>query len=143
MLCSVGMLASLDRELLGGQPERVEPRGVEHVVAVHPQVASVDVAADVAERMADMQLVPAGVGEHVVEEELRPAADPLEPVAQAAHRVWRVEGAFALPAVLPGPLDAPGQGGGVPEWWDVLRLGHAGSSSLAVAREGAERPSHA
>src|SRR6266542_5880528 len=94
------MLAGLDRVLLGGQAERVEPHGVQHVVASHPQVAPVDVAADISQWMADVQLVAAGVGKHVVQEEFRPVPHLLETIAQCADRIRRVECALALPAVL-------------------------------------------
>ena len=75
------VLAGLHGVLLGGQAERVEAHRVQHVVAGHAHVARVDVGADEAERMADMQPVAGRVREHVEHEQLRPAGHLVEPVA--------------------------------------------------------------
>jgi hypothetical protein len=113
------VLAGGDRVLLGGQPEGVEAHGVEQVVAGHPQVAAVDVGADVAERVADVQPVAARVREHVIDEVAGPLGHGVEAVAQRPDRVGRVEGALTLPAVLPCQLDPLGQRGRVAKRRDL------------------------
>ena len=45
-----------------GEPEGVVAHRVQHVVAVHAHEAGVDVGADVAERVADVQPAPLGYG---------------------------------------------------------------------------------
>ncbi len=59
------VLAGLNRVLFGRQTVGVEPHGVQDVEAVEPFVTRVDVARDVAQRMADMQARARRVGEHV------------------------------------------------------------------------------
>lgn len=54
------MGTGLHRVLLGGQPERVEPQGVQHVGTAHPVKARIDVGRDVSERMSDVQAVARG-----------------------------------------------------------------------------------
>ena len=83
--------AGLHRVLLGGQAEGVEPQGVQHVTAVHPEVAGVDVGGDVAERVPDVQSLTRRIREHVLDEQLVlrvPARRPPEP---ATHRVGHIE----------------------------------------------------
>ena len=65
-----GVLSRLDGVLLGGQPERVEPHGVQDVAAGHPLEPSVDVGADEPERVPDVQPGPRRIREHVVQEQL-------------------------------------------------------------------------
>ncbi len=113
-----GVLAVLDRVLLGRQAEGVEAHRVQHVAAVHPLVAGVDVGADEAQRVADVQPAATGVREHVEHVELRPVGHPVEPVGQQTARVGRLERALGLPPGLPLELDLAGQRGVVP----VLRL---------------------
>ena len=76
------MLAGLDRILLGRQPEGVVPHRVEHVPAAHAHEPGVDVGADVAERMPDVQPRTARVREHVVDVELGSLRDLLEALPQ-------------------------------------------------------------
>ena len=59
------MLSCLYGILLGRQSVGIVAHGVQHVEALLPLVAGVDVAGDVAQRMAHMQTRPAGIGEHV------------------------------------------------------------------------------
>ena len=54
------VLAGLDRVLLGGQAEGVEAHRVQHVVSGHALEAGVDVGADEAERVTDVQAAPDG-----------------------------------------------------------------------------------
>ena len=83
-------------------------------MAGHPQVAGVDVGADVAERVARRGgPTPRGVREHVEHVELGPVGHRVEPVGQGPDGVGRVEGALGLPAVLPPLLDLLGERGGV------------------------------
>ena len=77
------VLAGLHRVLLGREAERVVAHRVQHVVAVHAHEAGVDVGADVAERVADVQAGAARVREHVEHEELAPVGDGVEPVGSA------------------------------------------------------------
>ena len=109
------VLPGLDGVLLGGQAEGVVAHRVQDVVAVHAVEPAGDVGAQVAQRVADVQPGTRGVREHVHHEELGPVGDLLEARAQPAGRVRRVEGALALPAVLPAELDlrapAPGCSG--------------------------------
>ena len=60
-----GVLASLNRILLGGQSERVPAHRVQHVETTHPLVPRNNVRRRVALGMADVQAAPAGVREHV------------------------------------------------------------------------------
>ena len=62
--------AGLHRVLLGGQTERVETQCVQHIATQHPEVAGVDIGGDVAERMADVQTLARGIGEHVLHKHL-------------------------------------------------------------------------
>ena len=59
------MLAGLHGVLLGRQAEGVVAHRVKDIESLEPLVARVDVRGDVAQRMADMQACPRGVGEHV------------------------------------------------------------------------------
>ena len=96
------VLASGDGVLLGGQTEGVVAHRVQDVPASHPGETGDDVGGDVAQRVAHVQALAGGVGEHVQQEELllvRPGA------GQSADGVVGVEGALGLPAVLPGGLD--------------------------------------
>ena len=60
-----GMLPGLDGILLGGETEGVVTHRVQDVEALQPFVAAVDVAGNVAQRMAHMQPGPGGVRKHV------------------------------------------------------------------------------
>ena len=53
----------LDRIVLRGQPERVPPHGIEHVVALHPSLSSHNVKRRVRTRMSYMKPLPRGVRE--------------------------------------------------------------------------------
>ena len=79
------VLAGLHRVLLGRQAEGVEAHRVQHVVAGHPLVAGEHVGADVAERVADVQPVAAGVREHVQHVELRAVRPPSRSPRTAAR----------------------------------------------------------
>src|SRR5690606_14975363 len=103
------VLARLHRVLLGGQAEGVVAHRVQDVEAQHPLVAGVDVGADVAQRVSDVQPRTAGVGEHVQHVQLGPVGDPVEAGAQVPDRVGRVVRALPLPAVLPRRLDLLGE----------------------------------
>src|SRR4029453_14410618 len=90
------MLPVLDRELLGGQAECVEPHRVYDVVALHSQEARVDVGADVSDGGPYVEADAGRVGEKSQEHLLRPRR-----VEARLARVGRVEGLVALPVVLP------------------------------------------
>ena len=60
-----GMLAGLDRVLLGRQTEGIPAHRMQHVEAAHAFVAGEDVRRRVALRMADVQARAARIGEHV------------------------------------------------------------------------------
>ena len=109
------VLAGLHRVLLGRQPEGVEAHRVEHVVAGHPLVAGEHVGTDVPERVADVETVAAGVGEHVQDVELGPSGHLLVALGQQPGRVRRGEGVLPEPALLPAQLDLRGAGRVVPE----------------------------
>ena len=117
------VLARLHGVLLGGQTEGVVAHGVQHVVARHPQVAGVDVGADVAERVADVQPHAGRIGEHVEHVALGPISDPVEPLGQWARGVRCQERAFPLPTVLPVGFDLVGERGGVAVRRDVIGAG--------------------
>ena len=68
-----GVLASLDGILLGGQAIGVIAHGMQHVEALVALVARIDVACNVAQRMAHMQAGTTRIREHVKNVELRPA----------------------------------------------------------------------
>ncbi len=99
------VLPGLERVLLGRQPERVVPHRVEHVVARHALEARVDVGADVAEGMADVEPGAARVREHVEHVELRAVGDALVAVRQWTRGVRRPERPLLFPTVLPSLLD--------------------------------------
>ena len=107
------VLPRLDRVLLGGEPERVVAHRVEHVVAGHALEARVDVGADVAEGMADVQAGAARVREHVEHVQLRAVGDRVEPVCERAAGVRRPEGPLRFPVVLPPLFDLVGEPRGV------------------------------
>jgi len=62
--------AVLDGRVLGGQPEGVEPHGMQHVVAPHARLTSHRVPDGVVARMAHVQ-VAGGVREHLEDVPLR------------------------------------------------------------------------
>ena len=64
------VLSGLDGILLGGQSVGIVAHGVEDVEALLALVARVDVAGDVAQRVADVQTCSRGIGEHVEDVEL-------------------------------------------------------------------------
>ena len=99
------VLPRLERVLLGRQSERVVPHRVEHVVARHALEARVDVGADVAEGMADVEPCAARVREHVEHVELRSVGDALVAVRQGTGGVRRPERPLLFPTVLPSLLD--------------------------------------
>jgi hypothetical protein len=119
------VLAGVDGVLLGGQPEGVEAEGVQYVMPGHAQVPPEHVGADVAQRVTDVQPDAAGIGEEVDQVELGPPGHAAEPGRQGAvrervralgaGRVRGVEGALALPPVLPAQLDLVRQPRVVPE----------------------------
>ncbi len=89
-----GVLPGLDGVLLGGQAECVVTHGVQHVESLEPLVARIDVRGDVAQRMADVEPGPRGVGEHV------------EDVALGTRGVGGdAVGAALFPALLPFGFD--------------------------------------
>ncbi len=115
------VLAGLHRVLLGREAERIEPHRVQHVVTGHAQVAGVDVGADEAQRVPDVQPVAARVGEHVEHEGLRLASHRLESVGQGAGRVRGVVGAVGVPRGLPAGLDLVRDAAVVPVRRDIGR----------------------
>jgi hypothetical protein len=129
------VLARLERVLLGRQTERVVAHRVEHVVAGHPLEACVDVGADVAERVADVEAGPTGIREHVEHVELRAVGGLAEPVRQRSARVGRPERALVLPAVLPLLLDLAREARVVPVRRDVVgaRFGRFGHRAASVS----------
>ena len=102
------MLAGLAGVLLGGQTERVEAHGVQHVEAGHAFEPGVHVGGDVAERVADMQARPRGVREHVHDEELLAARNILRIVGKEARRIGGVMGPVGPPLGLPPGLEFVG-----------------------------------
>ena len=64
------VLSGLDGILLGGQSVGIVAHGVEDVEALLALVARVDVAGDVAQRVADVQTCSRGIGKHVEDVEL-------------------------------------------------------------------------
>ena len=114
------VLAGLDRVLLGGQAERVEPHRVQHVVAGHALEPGVHVGADEPQRVADVQAGAGRIGEHVEHEQLLAAGGRQVGVADRAGRVGRLEGVVVVPPVLPPQLDVLRQARRIAEGWDVL-----------------------
>jgi hypothetical protein len=109
------VLAGLHRELLGGQPERIESHRVQHVVAGHPLEAPVHIGADEAEGVADVQAGARRVREHVEHEQLLAARTDARRVGERTCRVRRLERAVRIPTVLPPRLQLLGQRRRVPE----------------------------
>ncbi len=109
------VLPGLDGVLLGGQAESVETHRVQHVVPGHALEAGVDVGADEAQRVADVQARPGRVREHVEHEQLLAALGHQLRVSQGAGRVGCLEGVVGVPPVLPAQLDVLGEGSRVPE----------------------------
>ena len=66
----LGVLTRLDGVLFGRQSVGIIAHRVEHIEALQPLVACIDVAGDVAQGMADVQSRTAGIGEHVEDIEL-------------------------------------------------------------------------
>ena len=66
------VLPRLDGILLGRQSIAVVAHGVEHIEALQPFVAGIDVAGNVAEGVTHMQSRTTGIGEHVQHVVLRP-----------------------------------------------------------------------
>ena len=126
------VLAGLHRVLLGGQAEGVVAHGVQDVVASHAHEPGVDVGADVAEGVADVQAGAARVREHVEHVELAAVGDLGEPARQRAGGVGRPEGAPGVPAVLPLRFDPVRERGVVAKRGRFGRggrgLGHARAS---------------
>jgi len=96
------VLVFADRGALGRQAEGVPAHRVEHVVALHPLLASDHVGRRVALGMADVEPRPGRVGEHVEDVVLRPAAKALRVVRGAESLVF-----------VPDPLPLRFDGGGV------------------------------
>ena len=63
--CLFRVLTCLDGVLLSRQSVGVVAHGVQHVIALQPLVAGIDVAGNVAERVSHMQTGTTGVREHV------------------------------------------------------------------------------
>ena len=108
------VLARLHRVLLRRQAERVVAHRVQDVLAAHAGEPGVDVGADVAERVADVETGPAGVREHVQDEERVASRDPLGALGEQAGGVRRPEGVLGVPPVLPAGLDVVRQARVVP-----------------------------
>ena len=51
--------------LFGRQSERVPAHRMHHAIAPHPTVAANDIRGGIPFRVADVQPIPAGIGEHV------------------------------------------------------------------------------
>ena len=59
------MLSGLDGILLGGKAESIVPHGMQNLKSLEPLVPGIDIAGDVAERMADMQTGPRRIWKHI------------------------------------------------------------------------------
>ena len=71
LFCRDGwMLTCLDGILLSRQTVGIVAHGVQHVVAVQPLVACIDIRCDISQRVSYVQTCTAGVGEHVQHIEL-------------------------------------------------------------------------
>ena len=124
-----GVLPGLDRVLLGRQPERVVPHGVQDVEALHPLPARDDVGADVADGVPDVEPRPGGVGEHVEHVVLGALR-----VEALVPRPGGAEGPVLQPVLLPAGLELArfvslthGEGGGA-------RTSPAGLEALRAQR---------
>jgi len=60
-----GVRACLNRVILGGEPEGIETHWMEDIVAVHTQVAAVDVGCGIALWVANMQTRSRWIGKHI------------------------------------------------------------------------------
>ena len=142
------MGAGLDGVLLGGQAEGVVAHRVQHVLAEHALVTGDHVGRDVAQRVADVQPRPRGVGEHVHDVHLLGRGGGgggglLERgggAAQLADGVVGVEGALLVPALLPAQLDLVRHRGRVPvgclaHGWIVLRRISAAGAARQWVRQ--------
>ena len=109
----------------------------------HPLVPGVDVGADVAERMADVEPDTARVREHVEHEQLRAVRDRVEALAQRSLGVGSPEGVLGLPPVLPLGLDLVREAGVVPVRGGVVVVRHLRASVGDVARPGCAAPDNA
>ena len=113
------MLTVLDRELLGGQPERVEAHRVQHVVARHPLEAGEHVGADETERVTDVQSGARRVREHVEHEQLLSPGGGDLGIGQRAGGVRRLEGVVLVPPVLPAQFDVLRELSRIAVWWCI------------------------
>ena len=123
------VLPGLHGVLFGGQAEGVVSHGVQDVLPEHPLVARDGVGGDVSERVAHVQALARGVGEHVEDVVLVPSDVAFE----VSHGVRSVERPLCLPSRLPRGLDFVRQLGRVPErrrfGGEVLPAHHAPSLS--------------
>ena len=118
-----GMRAGFDRILLRGQAKGVPAHRVQHVEAVHLLETADDVRGGVTLRVADVEAVAAGIGEHVEHEVLR-----LRGIEVGITGVGRAVGLVGLPLALPFRFKLGEREG------FALLAGHRG------AEEGEERP---
>ena len=102
------VLARVDRVLLRGQSERIEPHRVQHLKAPHPLVAPDDVGRRVSLGVAHMQPASAGVREHVERVVLGPVR-----IETGLTRIRDAVVAPLRPDRLPSRLDLVGHFGGV------------------------------
>ena len=113
-----GRDAALDRGVLGGQPERVPPDRVQHVVAAHRAVAGHGVATAEGLRMPHVE-VSAGVREHVERE---------EPRSGVGGVIDGLVEALVVPARHPHGFDG---GGVIPTGHDAASYRTVGAPSVA------------
>ena len=59
------MGSCLDGIVFGGKAKSIVSHGMKHIVAIHSQVAAINVCGGVAFRMSYMESLGGGVGEHV------------------------------------------------------------------------------
>ena len=108
------MLTGLHRVLLGRQAEGVVAHGVEHVLAVHPLEARVDIGPDVTKWVADVQSDSTRIREHVEDEHGDTPRDAIGAFGEQPGGIRRPEGVLGIPSVLPTSFDLVGKARVVP-----------------------------
>ena len=129
------MGAGLNRVLLRGQAKGVVAHRVQDVLAEHAVVARNGISRDVAKRVAHMQSLARGVGEHVHDEHLLAELFGAASVGELAHGVDGVESTLLEPQLLPFLLDLSREFGGVTVWGLSHRVPFLVSVSCALGLE--------
>ena len=127
--------AGLNRVLLRGQAEGVVAHRVEHILAEHAVVTRDGVGRNVAKRVAHMQSLARGVGEHVHDEHLLAELFGAASIGELAHGVDGVESTLLEPQLLPFLLDLSREFGGVTVWGLSHRVPFLVSVSCALGLE--------